>query len=81
MYFHNFVIISQCKKVWPSGSGEDEFSNLLMYFCNCVITSPLKRLGPSFEQTSIPFTQGYFVPGLVIIGPVVLKKNFKFVKF
>ena len=30
--------------------------------------------GSSFEQTWIPFTQGCFVPSLVEIGPVVLKK-------
>ena len=30
--------------------------------------------GPSFEQTWIPFTQGYFVPSLVEFGPVVLEK-------
>ena len=34
-------------------------------------------LGPSFEQTWIPFTQGYFVPSLVEIGPVVLEKKMK----
>ena len=40
------------------------------------LLSPLwKGLGPSFEQTLIPFTQGCFVPGLVEIGPVVLKKK------
>ena len=30
--------------------------------------------GSSFEQTWIPFTQRYFVPSLVEIGPVVLEK-------
>ena len=33
--------------------------------------------GPSFEQTWIPFTQEYFVPSLVEIGPVVLEKKMK----
>ena len=33
--------------------------------------------GPSFEQTWIPFTQGCFVPSLVVIGPVVLEKKMK----
>ena len=52
--------------------------------CQCIFAisqlSPLgKGQGPSFEQTWIPFTQGYFVPSLVKIGPVVLeKKIFKF---
>ena len=38
--------------------------------------------GPSFEQTRIPFTQGYFVLSLIKIGPVVLeKKIFKSCQF
>ena len=37
---------------------------------------PLKEGGgPSFEQTWIPFTQGWFVPSLVEIGPAVLEKK------
>ena len=60
---------------WPSCSGEDDFSNLLMYFRNFEIISPWIRNGPSFEQTWIPFTQGYFVPSLVEIDPVVLEKK------
>ena len=48
-----------------------------MYFHYFVIISPWKRTGPSFEQTWIPFTQGYFVPSLVEIGPVVLEKKMK----
>ena len=31
---------------WPSGSGEDDFSYLLMYFHNFEIISPWKRAGP-----------------------------------
>ena len=31
--------------------------------------------GILFEQTLIPFTQGYFVPDLVEIAPVVMDKN------
>ena len=53
-----------------------------MYFHYFVIISPWKKEGPSFEQTWIPFTQGYFVPSLVKIGPVVLeKKIFKSCQF
>ena len=48
-----------------------------MYFCYLVIISHWKRTIPSFEQTWIPFTQGYFVPSLVEIGPVVLEKKMK----
>ena len=40
--------------------------------------SPLwEGRGPSFEQTWMPFTQGYFVPSLVEVGPVVLEKKMK----
>ena len=47
----------------------------------CIFTisklSPLwEGCGPSFIQTWIPFTRGYFVPSLVEIGPVVLEKKF-----
>ena len=48
-----------------------------MYFRYFLIIFPWKRV----EQTWIPITQGYFVPSLVEIGPVVLKKKiFKFPK-
>ena len=30
-----------------------------------------KERGPSFEQTWIPFTKGYFLPNLVVIGPLI----------
>ena len=40
------------------------------------LLSPVgKGHGPSFEQTGILITQGCFVPSLVEIGPVVLKKK------
>ena len=43
--------------------------------------SPLgKGRGPSFEQIWIPFNQGCFVPSLLEIDPVVLKKKMKNVK-
>ena len=48
-----------------------------MYFPNFIIISPWKRAGPSFEKTWMPFTQGYFVPNFVEIGPVVLEKKMK----
>ena len=32
-------------------------------------------IGSPFEETWIPFTQGYFVPSLVEIGLVVLEKK------
>ena len=45
---------------------------LSMYFCNFVIVSPWKRMGPW-----IPFTQRWFVPSFVEIGPVVLENKMK----
>ena len=53
------------------------FFNLSMYFRNFIIIFPWKRMGPSFEQTWIPCTQGCFVPSLVEIGPMVLEKKMK----
>ena len=32
---------------------------------NFVFISPTKRVGPSFKQTWIPFTQGCFVPKMI----------------
>ena len=58
---------------WPTG--EKDFL-ISMYFRYFIIISPRKRVGPTFEQTWIPFTQGCFVPSLVEIDSVVLEKNF-----
>ena len=57
------------------GSWEEDFLISSMYFRYLVIIFLGKWLGPSFEQTWIPFTQGCFVPSLVEIGPVVLEKK------
>ena len=62
---------------WPSGSGEEDFLILSMYFRYFVIISPWKGWGPSFEYNWIPFTQRCFVPSLVEIGLVVLVKKMK----
>ena len=63
---------------WPSGSGEEDFLKLSIYFYHFPIIFP----SPSFEQTWSPFTRGYFVPNLVEIGPVVLnRKSFKSYQF
>ena len=58
---------------WPSGSGEEDFLNVVNIFSLLRMFSPLgKRYSPSFEQTGIPleqtgipFIQGSFVPSLV----------------
>ena len=40
--------------------------------------SPLSEgRGPSFEQTWVPYTRGYFVSSLVEIGPVILEMKMK----
>jgi hypothetical protein len=42
------------------------------------LLSPLREgLSPYFEQTWIPFTQGWFVPSLVNIGSAVLENKSK----
>ena len=57
------------------------FLKVVNFFFIIFQLSPLwEGRGPSFEQTWIPFTQGYFVPNLVEIGPVVLEKKMKNVK-
>ena len=45
---------------YPSCSGEDDYSNSSMYFCNFVFISPWKRMGPSFEETWNPLHPRYF---------------------
>ena len=63
---------------WRSGSGWEDFkisSNVFLLFGNY-----LPGVGSSFEKNWIPFTQGYFVPSLVEIGPVGLEKKMKMLK-
>jgi hypothetical protein len=53
-----------------------------LIFFNCICTflllSPLgEGQSPSFEETWIPPFQGWFVPSLVRIDPVVLEKKSK----
>ena len=47
-----------------------------MYFSNFIIISTWKRIGPSFEITRIPFSQGYFVPSLAEIVQGVWRRRF-----
>ena len=62
---------------WPSGSGEEDFLNLSMFFRNFIIISSWKRRGRSFEQTQTPSIQKC-VPSLVETAPVFLdRKIFK----
>ena len=53
------------------------FKSCQFIFINSQLSPLWEGRGPSFEQTWIPFTQGYFVPSLVEIGPVVLEKKMK----
>ena len=54
------------------------FINVFLLFRNYL---PLEKVGaPSFKQTWIPFTQGYNVPSLVEINPVVQEKKMKMFK-
>ena len=62
---------------WPSSSGEEDFLKLSFYFYYFPIISPLEKAWPFIWKTWIPFTQGYFVPSLDEIGPVVLEKKMK----
>ena len=63
---------------WCKGSGKEDFEILSVYFCYFAISSPLKKgLSHSSEQIWIIFTQAGFVPIVVKIGSVVLKKWMK----
>ena len=72
---HSRMLCSMFGWNLPTGSGEEDFKNVSMYLRHFLIFSPWKRWGPSFGQTWIPFTQGYFVSSFVEIGPVVLEKK------
>ena len=60
---------------WLSGSGEEDFLISQCIFAISLLSPLGEGWGPSFEQTWIHLTQGYFVPSLVEIGSVVLEKN------
>ena len=53
------------------------FVSQLIYFTLSLSSPFRKRRDPSFEQTCIPFTQGYFIPSLVKIDRVILEKTLK----
>ena len=72
---HPRMLCNKFGKNWPSGSGEDDFSNLLMYFRYFVIISPRKRKYPFISINLNHFTQGYFVPSFIEIGQLVLEKK------
>ena len=61
---------------WPSCSGEDFFNFVNVFSLFLIYPSLGKGQGPSFEKIWIPSTQGCFLPSLVEIGAVVLKRRF-----
>ena len=77
IYFCYFVIITPWKRDipphstrmlcsmfgwnWPSDSWDKDFQISSMYFRYFVNISSGKRRGPSFEETFVPFTDGWFV--------------------
>ena len=70
-----YLLFSQLNGDWKVT--EWRLSVLTEWWC-FVLWSPIwEGHGPSFEQTWIPFTQGYLVPILVEIGQVVLEKKMK----
>ena len=54
----------------------EKIKNQQWYLRYFIIISPWEKRGPSFEQTWIPFTQGWFVPSLVEIGWLKLAQWF-----
>jgi hypothetical protein len=50
------------------------FKKIISVFLLSLLSPLGEALSPSFEQTWIPFTKGWFVISLVKIGPVVLEK-------
>ena len=63
---------------WPVGSGEFLFLILSMYFRYLDNISSWKKCGFSFKQIWIPFSQEWFLPGLVYFGSLFLEKFFKY---
>ena len=64
-------------KIGPVVLEKKIFKSCQFIFVNSRLSPLWEGRGPSFEQTWIPFTQGYFVPSLVEIGLVVLEKKMK----
>ena len=62
---------------WPSGSGEEDFFNFVNVFLLFHNYLPLEK-GGALHLNKI---QESFVPSLVEIGPVVLKRRWKCEKF
>ena len=63
---------------WPCSSQVEIFKNILHIFSLLCYYLPLRKgvHGPLFVKIWIPSTQGCFVPNLVEIVPIVLKRGF-----
>ena len=61
---------------WSSCFGEEDIIKFLQCIFVFFLFSPLgKEWGRSFEQTSIPLTQGWFEPNLIEVGHVSPEKK------
>ena len=76
-HLHLSMLCAKFGWKWPSGSGEEDFKSCQFIFIISLLSPLWEGPCPSFEQTWIPFTQGYFVPSLVETDPVVLEKKMK----
>ena len=85
--FENWILDICKRKPFNHLHPRTLFGENIFKFRNCIFAFSLlslleKGCGPSFEQTSIPFTHRCFLLSLADIGPVVLKeKILNFVNF
>jgi hypothetical protein len=77
IFLHQRIICTKFDWIWSAGSGEEDLKKKNQCIFYISLLSPLgEELSPSFEQTWIPSTEGWFVP-LVKIGPVLWKRSRK----
>jgi hypothetical protein len=70
------IICTKFDWFWPAGSGEEDFKKNFCVFLLFRYYFPLERCYPLFlKNTWILSLQGWFVPSLVKIGPVVQEKK------
>jgi hypothetical protein len=69
------IICTKFDWFWPAGSGEEDFGKNSVYFYTFTIISPWRRVIPLVWTSRRFITQGWFVPSVVKLGPVVLEKK------
>ena len=70
------IICTKFDWFWPAGSGEQTYKKKFQCVFTLLLSSPFgEGQSLSFEQTWISSFQGWFVPSLFKIGPVVLEKK------